>query len=1121
MVTFNNVGQMQAVRDRWGNTTVFTYTGPGQLSTIKDPLVSGDTAVTTFVYGSGSFTIEPPGARGIGQSTARQLVVTYDGNARVTRLTDPDGKADTLKYDASGRLSSVSDRRGGVTSYTYDATSWFLTAVTLPQIPIDAGTGGSTTLASPVVRYTPWQTVGVPTGLTSPNKAAPVFTDTLYATVTDPDSVATRYTADRWGQPLTTVDALGDTARITRTGPFATVVTNALGQVDSAQYTGAFLTWSHPHDQPATSYTYDAWGSVASVSGGGSPPETATYDATHHWTIAKVSGGFPDTTFFDSHGRDTAHVDPAGHRTKVFYEATFGNTDSTVAADSQWTRAVMNAWGLDSVTQAEGQPRSLVLYDALNRVTAFYDTVGASPTTPRYDALYETAVTDPKGQLYKTDVNALGWPTRSYDPKDTVGTYTAAQYDAAGQVKHARNRRGQWIAFQYDALGRVTSRRDPVAPADSFQYLNHGRVVIAKNSIETDTVKAGQAGADTTSTVLAAGPLFRRVWTKTAGTLADTLTITSSPTAATFLSQRRYWSSVTGALDSLAVGTSVVRFTSDAELVADSIVAYPAYTGTASHTSTHSRYQMMFNNAIVDSVFGRVYAYDSLSRMTSEARKYAQLSGWTYDLGRFAYNAAGALRAYRRETTTNSGCNLNYGCVLADTTPYVSYGYPHYDAAVNLLTRVDSIHGNVKDSATFAIGDRVVSWLGASYTYDADGNRATRTVGSTVTIYTWDASGRLLQVKTGTDSVTYAYNALGDLARRSTKGHVDRWFVWEEGQLLEELDSTAQHRVNEFAYLPGTDQPLARITGDEAHTIEFVQRDERGDVLGLTNGTTVTQSLHFGPWGNLEWQGGDSLPDTRLGWKGLVWEGGTAQLYYVRSRWYDPQSRSFLSEDPLGLGGGRNTYAYADNDPVNGWDPSGMSMGMNCDGVQIDWYDAQIDASTGAVLDEIYLGSTCSGGGGGRAGGSGGGAGAKGGRKSQHKSTLPSKAEADRCYSDNEFSSVVRLYLGPTAGRITDFIQVASVLSLASDLVAIYKKGGKFLLGNTENAYASGINMMTKSAGKAVSKAFSGDAAQGFSDLLTGLRLGDYATPPLAVIGVFTLAYNTTIDVQCRLGLIN
>ena len=935
VVTFSNVGRMTAVRDRWGNTTTFTYTGPGQLASIKDPLVSGDTAVTTFVYNSGSFTIEPPGPRGIGQSTTRALVVAYDGNARVTRLTDPDGKADTLKYDASGRLSSLTDRRGGVTSYTYDATSWFLTKVTLPQVPIDAGTGGSTTMASPVVRYTAWQTVGVPTGPTSPTKAAPAFTDTLYATVTDPDSVATRYTADRWGQPLTTIDALADTARIARTGPFATVTTDPQGQVDSAQYTGAFLTWSHPHDQPATSYTYDAWGQVASVSGGGGPPETLSYDATHHWTIARVSGGYPDTTFFDARGRDTAQVDPAGHRTKVFYEATFGNADSTVKADSQWTRAVMNAWGLDSVAQAEGQPKALVLYDVLNRVTAAYDTVGASPTTLRYDALYQTALTDPKGQLYKTDVNALGWPTTSYDPKDTVGTYTAAQYDAAGQVKHARNRRGQWIAYQYDALGRVISRRDPLAPADSFQYLDHGRVVIAKNSIETDTLKAGKAGADTTSTVVAAGPLFRRVWTKTEGVLGDTLTDSSSATALTFLKQRRYWSATTGALDSIVVGTSKVRFTVDAELLPDSTI-YPNYTVLRLHTTTHQDYSTFYGTNLLDSVFTRTYAFDSLGRMTSEGHINGYQNGWTWDLRNFAYNASGPLRWYQRATTTNRTCEPDYGCRLASTVPYQTYGYPHYDAALNLLTRVDSTHGNAKDSATFAVGDRVTSWLGASYTYDADGNRATRTIGSTVTTYTWDAVGRLLQVKTGSDSVTYAYNALGDLARRSTKGRVDRWFVWEAGQLLEELDSTAQHRVNAFAYLPGTDAALARITGDAAGTIEFVQQDGRGDVIGLTNGASVTQHVLYGPWGDVEGFSGDSLPQTRLGWKGLVWEGGTAQLYYVRSRWYDPQSRSFLSEDPLGLSGGRNTYAYGDNDPINGWDPSGLSQKINCPEGQVD-----------------------------------------------------------------------------------------------------------------------------------------------------------------------------------------
>ena len=47
-------------------------------------------------------------------------------------------------------------------------------------------------------------------------------------------------------------------------------------------------------------------------------------------------------------------------------------------------------------------------------------------------------------------------------------------------------------------------------------------------------------------------------------------------------------------------------------------------------------------------------------------------------------------------------------------------------------------------------------------------------------------------------------------------------------------------------------------------------------------------------------------------------------LYYVRNRWYDPVMNRFVSEDPIGIAGGINTYAYAANSPTNLRDPSGL-----------------------------------------------------------------------------------------------------------------------------------------------------------------------------------------------------
>jgi RHS repeat-associated protein len=49
-------------------------------------------------------------------------------------------------------------------------------------------------------------------------------------------------------------------------------------------------------------------------------------------------------------------------------------------------------------------------------------------------------------------------------------------------------------------------------------------------------------------------------------------------------------------------------------------------------------------------------------------------------------------------------------------------------------------------------------------------------------------------------------------------------------------------------------------------------------------------------------------------------------LYYMRARYYDPETGRFISEDPIGFDGGDvNLYVYAGNNPVMGVDPLGLS----------------------------------------------------------------------------------------------------------------------------------------------------------------------------------------------------
>jgi len=101
---------------------------------------------------------------------------------------------------------------------------------------------------------------------------------------------------------------------------------------------------------------------------------------------------------------------------------------------------------------------------------------------------------------------------------------------------------------------------------------------------------------------------------------------------------------------------------------------------------------------------------------------------------------------------------------------------------------------------------------------------------------------------------------------------------------------------------------LENISGVQSSVL----KDALGSVMGLTNsGPNLTDTYSYEPYG--------ASTHTGTSVNGQLFAGQTYDfnnLYYMRHRYYLPAIGRFISRDPIGLAGGLNLYAYANDDPV-------------------------------------------------------------------------------------------------------------------------------------------------------------------------------------------------------------
>jgi RHS repeat-associated protein len=388
-------------------------------------------------------------------AVGRQTTLTYGLAIRpllVTQITDPFGRNAKLTYDTSGRLSSITDVIGLTSSFTYDVNG-LVNSMTTPY--------GTTTFA-----------------YTAPGTAAPP----RFVEVTDPMGFHER---EEWLEPSTGIPNIDPAATVPTGMPIA-VVNNYLQYRNSfhwdknayvaagctptggCDYTKArvrHFTHVPPNTQikamslESVKYPLEnrVWyvqpGSASSVYGGTYNLPTAVGRVLDDGTTQLYRYAYDTTGLF----KRTQIIDPLGRVTTFNYANGVDLVSITRATSPE-----QNPAGNTSTTIAQ------YVYDYRHRPIIYYDAAGQK-TTYDYNAAGQlTSVTNPLNQTtqyqYDASYNLL---TIINANSVTAATYT---YDSFARVRTYTDSEGWTVTYDYDAADRTTKVTYPDGTFETYTY---------------------------------------------------------------------------------------------------------------------------------------------------------------------------------------------------------------------------------------------------------------------------------------------------------------------------------------------------------------------------------------------------------------------------------------------------------------------------------------------------------------------------------------------------------------------------------------------------------------------------------------------------------------------------
>lgn len=965
-------GLLSSMTDPASRVTTYTYNAFGDL----ERTTYADTSYTEADHGP------------LGRVTAtrdelgRETTYDYDDDGNVTAVTDPELGVTETTYDNAGRVTSITDPDERTTTRAYDPDTGLLTSETTPAGTVtwtydDLGRPKTVTDlrgAATEAFYTPGgriDHVTAPAGTTSygyddagrletitePGSLVTTYSydaDSRIGSVTSPAGDITSFTHDGVGRTLTTTDPAGviTTNTWTLRGELESSTKTGEGTVEYSYNPDGTLDWVDDALDHRTSYSYDSRGRQATRTGADAEVWSTVYNPAGELESETDPLNRTTSYTYDDAGRVATIADPSGRTTTntwtpaglldswsafdgtttlaaTFGYDTAGRRNTATVGSRTWTASYNAAGDVTSATNPDGRA-ALFAYDSAGRRTSMrnpdgtsysyaYDTAGRIDTiTP--NALVADSFTAPTGSPADTSKWA--------DVSSTGGTVTIDSNKAKLDVPNTSGATAGVRATVPSATnGDSTFTYQFASAATATKLRSYGRYVDANNNYRVEL------SADSTT-----GRFYKVVGGTT--TSIGTFTVPSDTNAHKLRFQ----------VDGTNLRVKIWDAADPEPNTWTSTVTDSSVTGTGTTRVQVARSTGVANSATIDDWSHIVpgtsltpvasYDFDGDGHLTGEDLPGSSSRDWTW--------VDGQLTGYTQTVPgANRSTSLSYnssGRIATEATGGVTTTYG-YDAAGQLLSSTPS------------------SGTASSWTYDNVGRRATQTIGAVTTTYTYDDAGQLGSAipSTGT-STSFAYDGAGRRTSDTSGTNVTSYGYDPAGRLTnitlpsgdtqlrglnpDGLPETVANTVSATTttwtldWDPATDIDRLATMSQGSATTDLIAAAEApwgvaakgadntalaADVHGSTinsTGAGVPRANSYNAYGTAT--GSDTL-SPKVGYRGELTLGSLTNL---RARDYQPSTGAFTTTDPLsGMSGtpvSNNPYHYADNDPLNRIDPTGL-----------------------------------------------------------------------------------------------------------------------------------------------------------------------------------------------------